>query len=243
MNLFGIDLSQHASTGFEMAKLNRPAANESDAGDPVADNPAAEPSVAAAPAAPPSRTSLSSSMMASNFVHTGKEESRYITGLKKGLAMQKSFMDQMNAVVAGYRYLVEMSGDPSYSKDAVKAVSSMVEDEVKDTNVEKLEDIREDIEEKAEEATAPESEKVLEDDVTPQEELDEALDEATEETKAEDGTLAAAAPEAGTETKTAPAEGGDKKETAAPEADNVQDTGPTESSATAPQAPSVDLIV
>lgn len=169
MDLFGISHGTTSSTGFTLAGSVRPAAKE----------PADEGTAVESP-----RPSMRTNIMAGNFVHSNREESRYIKGLKTGLATQNEFLNKMQSVLSDYRHLVELSGDPSYSKDAVKAVSSMVENEVKDTNTEKIEEMREDIEKKAEEAVAPESEKAMENDASPQEALKDSLKKAEPETQA-----------------------------------------------------------
>ncbi|MEZ7196895.1 hypothetical protein [Pseudodesulfovibrio karagichevae] len=240
MDLFGIESAQQTTSLFKLGGVNRQAADTTK-------------SVEAADTH--NAVWDSSNIMAGHFVHAYREESRYIAGLKTGLALQNSFRDQMQAVLSKYRKLVELTGDPSYAKDAVKAVNSIVDNEVKDTNTEKLEEAREDIEKKADEAMATESQKALENETSPQEALDKSLDKAAPEAQPEaEGKQSvtepvAAASETGQPQTTAAPEADSGQEAAAPEAaapeaDRGQETAtPQEAYGDVPAATSIDLIV
>ena len=208
MNLFGIDSAPQRTPLFKLGGVNQQPVDTTENGE-VADTHSSD------------RKSIN--IMAGHFVHAHREESRYVAGIKAGLALQNSFRDQMQAVVSQYRKLVELSGDPSYAKDAVKAVNSMVDDEEEDANSEKLEEIREDIEEKAEEAVAPESQKALENETSPQEALDESLDEVEPEAQAKaEGEQAATDPDPNA-APVAAAPGTDQPQAAAPGTAQPQD--------------------
>ncbi|WP_419784830.1 hypothetical protein [Pseudodesulfovibrio sp.] len=176
MDLFGIESAQKTTPLFKLGRMNQQAADTTK-------------SVEAADTHNDARDSIheavrdSFHMSGGHFVHAHRKDSRYIAGLKTGLALQNSFRDQMQAVVSQYRKLVEMSGDPSYAKDAVKAVNSLVDKEEGDRNSDKLDEIKEDIEKKADEAMATESQKALENETSPQT-VDESLDEAASEAQA-----------------------------------------------------------
>ena len=209
MDLFGIERAQQTTPLFRLGGVNRQAAETTD-------------NVEAADTHKAVRKSTS--IMAGHFVHAHQEESRYIAGLKTGLALQNSFRDQMQAVVSNYRKLVEMTGDLSYAEDAVKAVGSIVDGEEEDANSEKLEEIREDIEEKADEAMATESQKALENETSPQDALDESLDEAAPEAQAKaEGEQSATVPEPNAEPAAA-APKTDQPVAAAPETGQIQAT-------------------
>lgn len=228
MDLFGISFEKTPLTGFSLAGAVQPAAKE-----PAAEGIAVE----------PPRTAMRTNLMAGNFVHANREESRYVKGLKAGLATQNDFLNKMQSVVAGYRYLVELSGDPSYSKDAVKAVSSIVDDEVKDTNTDKIEEMREDIEEKADEAVAPESEKAMENDASPQEALEDSLKEAEPDTQAE-GEQAVTEPDTAAEPVIAAEPKTGQPEATAQAADTGQEAATRQKApGDAPAMPSIDLMV
>jgi hypothetical protein len=249
MDLFGIESAQQTTPLFKLGRVNQQAADTTK-------------NVEAADTHNDVRDSIhdavreSINMGGGHFVHAYREESRYIAGLKAGLALENSFLDQMQAVVSKYRKLVELSGDPSYAKDAVEAVNSIVEDEVKDTNNEKLEEAREDIEEKADEAMATESQKVLENETSPQEALDESLDEAAPEAQAEAegeqsvGEQSVTEPEPNAEPVAAapetdqPQAAATLEAAAAQEAANGQEAAaPQKAYGDAPAVTSIDLIV
>jgi hypothetical protein len=236
MNLFGIESAQQTTPFFKLGGVNKQAADTTE-------------SVETADTHKAVRNSIN--LTGGHFVHDYREESRYIAGLKAGLALENSFRDQMQAVVAQYRSLVELSGDPSYAKDAVKAVNSIVDDEVEDTNSDQLEDIREDIEEKADEAVKPESEKALENETSPQEALDENLDEAAPEAQTEaEGEQSETEPNAAPVAAAPEADQPQAAAVAAPEAAASQKAYSGQEAAAAqkaygnaPTEPSIDLMV
>lgn len=236
MDLFGIQSAQQTSPLFKLGGANRQAADTGESVEPADKHITVRNSV---------------SIMAGHFVHDHPEESRYVAGLKTGLALQNSFRDQMQAVVSKYRSLVDLSGDPSYAKDAVKAVNSIVDDEVEDTSSEELEELREDIEEKADEAMTTESQEVLEDETSPQEALDESLDEAQPEAQTEaEGEQSVTEPESNAEPEpnaepvAAAPESGLPMAAAAQEAYSGQEAAaPLEAYGNAPAATSIDLMV
>jgi hypothetical protein len=182
-----------------------------------------------------------------HFVHAVRERSVYINGFLKGLELEKSFANQMRSVVAGYNNLVELTakakalaGDKinnidreRIGKEAADHVKTVIDDEVSDTNNEKLEDIREDIEEKADEAVKPESEKALENETSPQEELEETLDGNDQAA----GTEEAASPLAGE------AQAPDTEPEIVAETEPLPPTEPVETEPAAPVRSPIDLMV
>ena len=192
MNYFGIDFSTQQSSGFsiQMPSRQRP----SDAPEITQPSTIAE-----------STRSSQSNVLSGNFVHAAQEESRYIAGLKKGLDLQKSFMGQMQSVVAGYRNVLDLAAsvgvEMSYAernllgKEAADAIETLTDKEVSDTNEENLDAMRDEVEEKVDEATASESEKNLENETAPQEALEESLEETTPAAQADMSSTTEDAPE------------------------------------------------
>ncbi|MEF2232022.1 MAG: hypothetical protein V3571_13910 [Pseudodesulfovibrio sp.] len=178
MNLFGIDFTHQSSTGFSLSGAAARSANVA--------------AQASEPAASATASLSSENMMASHFVQAGRKQSKYISGLMIGLNVQSQFANQMQSVVAGYRNVLALTsevkslqGEEMTNADlyllgmkAAESVGDVVDGEVTEKNAEQAEEIRQDVEERAEEATASESEKVMEDETSPIEELEENLEEA-----------------------------------------------------------------
>ena len=196
MNLFGIDITQQtAPKGFSLAGGVRPA-----------DRGGVKPE--ATPVAPePSRStgvSLSNeNMMASHFVHAGRRQSKYVSGMMAGLDLQNQMATQMQSVVAGYRDVANLTAIAKMlqgkeitnadlhliGSDAAEAIEDVIDAEVSEKNAEQAEELSRDVEEKVEEVMASEIEKVLENETSPQEALDKDLEDAA---PADEDGLAAA---------------------------------------------------
>ncbi|WP_338669857.1 hypothetical protein [Pseudodesulfovibrio methanolicus] len=182
MQLFGIDLSSQEKTGLSMSIGGQRASSEAPPSAPIPD------------AAYTQKALAADNTMTGHFVHAGRKQSKYITGLMMGFELEKTFSNQMRSVVAGYNNLVDLTakakalaGDKinnidreRIGEEAADHVKTVIDNEVSDTNNEKLEDIREEIEEKADEAVKPESEKALENTTAPREELEKSLDGKTQ---------------------------------------------------------------
>ena len=235
MILSGIDLTQRTSTGFTQSGTTGRTAEKND--------------TVQAPKAQ-GVTLSNTNMMAGHFVHGAKEDSKYISGLMKGLDVEQSFSSQMNSLVTGYKNVGELTAKAKalqgkemtnadwalLGQQAEDDVKTIVDDEVSDTHEEKLEDIRDDIEEKADEAVTPESEKALENETAPQEALEESL---------EDGEQAAAEAEA---PQAEPSGGATDAVAAAPatpgtEAGTEMPPAQAAPGDTTPIPPSLDLVV
>ncbi len=253
MNIFGIDFSQQSTALF---RQSQPARDDAASPDAVS-NGAASPE--AAPGAPDARPTPARkvNLLAGNFVRTGERtDSRYISGVKAKLHDQANFLTQMQSVVAGARNVLGLMSELAarngekvpyaemvlIGQKAADDIKTVIDDEVSVTQAEKLEEMRDEIEEQADEAVAPESEKVLEDDTTPQETLEKSLEEGEEPT-AEEAPTETAPPVA--ESATEPTPTGETVLAADRSAEDAESgqAPPAESPATVPQAPSIDLIV
>lgn len=244
MTLFGIDSSQQGTPLFRMAGTGQ----QTRATAEPATQTVEESTVA----------SSGTSIMAGHFVHAFRQESEYITGLKAGLSAQNNLMTKMQSVITGTRNVMDLTANAmalqgkemTYAQQvllgekAADDVKTIVEDEVADTNGEKIEELREDIEEKAKEAVASESQEKLENETSPQEELEDSLDETAPEAQAEaEGQEAVTEPEPNAEPVAAAPET-DRTEAAAPTDETGQGTAaPQEAPGEAPATPSIDIIV
>ncbi|AMK12418.1 hypothetical protein [Pseudodesulfovibrio indicus] len=247
MNIFGIDFSQQSTALFRQSQPAR-----ADAASPDAvSNGAASPE--AAPGAPETRPTPARkvNLLAGNFVRSGERtDSRYISGVKAKLHDQANFLTQMQSVVAGARNVLGLMSELAarngeevpyaemvlIGQKAADDIKTVIDDEVSDTQAEKLEEMRDEIEEQADEAVAPESEKVLEDDVSAQEALEESLEDV--DPTAPEQAAAAAAPAAApaAQSETPAAQSADAAQEPTPEA--VSEPDPQ-----APAQPSIDLMV
>jgi hypothetical protein len=244
MSLFGIDFTQQtAPRGFTLAGAARSAdgnASTAEAAAPESGTASSTPETSRSKG-----VSLSSeNMMASHFVHAGRKQSEYVSGMMIGLDLQNQFATQMQSVVSGYRDVANLTAmakalqgkeinNADLSLIGTKAAETMedvIDGKVSEENAEQAEDIRRDVEERAEEATASESEKVLENETSPQEGLEQSLEDA--ESVGEDGETAA------------PAEAEDGGIKAAPEGDGSESAEPgAGAEESAPPLRSLDILV
>ena len=252
MNLLSLDIThQTASRGFTLAGGVRAA--DRTASGPEATSATPESSQATAEPSRSKGVSLSSeSMMASHFVHAGRRQSEYVSGMMVGLDLQNQFATQMQSVVAGYRDVANLTamakalqGKEIDNADlnligtkAAEALEDVIDAEVSEKNAEQAEELRQDVEEKAEEATASEIEKVLENETLPQEALEEDLEDAA---PADENGQTAAPTEtetvAPTKTETVAAEAAPDRDDPAPAASG------TEAAPAVPPTPSIDILV
>jgi hypothetical protein len=238
MDLFGIDFSPIKQTGLSLAIDGQAVPSRS--GADAAASPLPSPDIITKTSAP--------TAAGGHFVHAGSNRSVYISGLLKGLELEKNFANQMRSVVAGYNNLVELTakakalaGDKinnidreRIGKEAADHVKTVIDDEVSDTNNEKLEEIREEIEQKADETVKPESEKALENEPSPQKELEESLD---------DNEQAAAGAEEAASPLAEEAQAPDAEPEIVAETGPPTPTGPVETGLAAPVRSPIDLMV
>ncbi|WP_147820776.1 hypothetical protein [Salidesulfovibrio onnuriiensis] len=167
--------------------------------------------------------SSSSSMLANNFVHQGRERSRYVQGLLDGFQVENEFRNKMSGIIEGYSSLAGGAG--SYAEanligqKAAEAAKDAVEEEVVEEETERLEEEREEfeeeiqekIEEKAEdsetvdleagaEGMIEDVEKKAEEAVAPEEEI---VEQAAADASSQDVADASATEEGGLETASA----------------------------------------
>ena len=119
----------------------------------------------------------SDNMLADNFVHQQRDESRYIKGMLQGYKVQNQFRDNLQNIVVSNRILAQMGDPESYAeknevgKKAAKEAEEYVKREYTEEQTEKLEEERKETEKAEEEKNKPDSEKSV--DEVAEEKIDE----------------------------------------------------------------------
>lgn len=100
----------------------------------------------------------STNMLANNFVHSGVEQSRYVSGLLNSFKIENEFKNRMQSIVSTYSALAAQTDNYAekglIGKQAADAVQDLKDREVTDKMEEKLEQAREEQEEKVQEDLA-----------------------------------------------------------------------------------------